>query len=84
MQSGRISHRCRRESAPVPLLKTGAEVLLGLLVLLLIAYRFRTHQVRRERKIRYRIARMIAHLCDTYDSLEDVDWKNRRCTGTIL
>lgn len=63
---------------PVPLLKTGAEVLLGLLVLLLIAYRFRTHQVRRERKIRYRIARMIAHLCDTYDSLEDVDWKKQK------
>lgn len=61
-----------------PMLKTGAEVLLGLLVLLLIAYRFRTHQVRRERKIRYRIGRMIAHLCDTYDSLEDVDWKKQK------
>ena len=47
-------------------------------VLLLIAYRFRTHQVRRERKIRYRIGRMIAHLCDTYDSLEDVDWKKQK------
>ena len=59
-------------------LKNGVEVLLGLLVLLLIAYRFRTHQVRRERKIRYRIGRMIAHLCDTYDSLEDVDWKKQK------
>ncbi|WP_278675206.1 HAMP domain-containing sensor histidine kinase [Acidaminococcus fermentans] len=63
---------------PLPFLKTGAEVLLGLLVLFFIAYRFRTHQLRRERKIRYRIARMIAHLCDTYDSLEDVDWKKQK------
>lgn len=62
----------------LPFLKTGAEVLLGLLVLFFIAYRFRTHQLRRERKMRYRIARMIAHLCDTYDSLEDVDWKKQK------
>ena len=40
---------------PLPFLKTGAEVLLGLLVLFFIAYRFRTHQLRRERKLRYRI-----------------------------
>lgn len=63
---------------PMPFLKTGAEVLLGLLVLFFIAYRFRTHQLRRERKMRYRIARMIAHLCDTYESLEDVDWKKQK------
>lgn len=63
---------------PLPFLKTGAEILLGLLVLFFIAYRFRTHQLRRERKMRYRIARMIAHLCDTYESLEDVDWKKQK------
>ena len=28
--------------------------------------------------MRYRIARMIAHLCDTYESLEDVDWKKQK------
>ena len=31
---------------PLPFLKTGAEILLGLLVLFFIAYRFRTHQLR--------------------------------------
>lgn len=62
----------------LPFVRTGMEVMVGILVLLLIAYRFRVHQLRRERKLRYRISGMISHLCDTYDSLEDVDWKKQK------
>ena len=60
-----------------PYLWLGCKVLLGLVVLLLLLYKFRAHQVRRERSIKYRISNLIAHLCDTYDCLEDVDLKEQ-------
>lgn len=45
-------------------------------ILLLLCY-FRTRQARRERGIRYRISRLISYLCDTYDTVEEVDWKHQ-------
>ena len=62
----------------LPFVRTGMEVMAGIFVLLLIAYRFRVHQLRRQRRLTYQISGMISHLCDTYDSLEDVDWKKQK------
>lgn len=62
----------------LPFVRTGMEVMVGILVLLFIAYRFRVHQLRRQRRLTYQISGMISHLCETYDSLEDVDWKKQK------
>ncbi len=59
-----------------PYLVRALEVLVVLVVLLLLLYHFRVHQVRQQRSIKYRIGKLVAHLCDTYDCLEDIDLPN--------
>ena len=61
-----------------PYLWLACKVLLGLVVLLFLLYHYRAHQVRRERSIKYRISKLILHLCDTYDCLEDIDLQNQK------
>lgn len=61
-----------------PYLWTGCKVLVGIILLLLLLYRFRAHQVRRERSIKYRISKLITHLLDMYDCLEDIDLQNQK------
>ena len=48
------------------------------MVLLLILYHYRAHQVRRQRAIKYRISKLIAHLCDMYDYLQEIDLENQK------
>lgn len=61
-----------------PYLWRAVQVLVFLVVLLLILYHIRAHQVRRQRSIKYRISKLIAHLCEMYDCLENIDLQNQK------
>lgn len=60
-----------------PYVWTGLKILLALVILLLVLYQYRARQVRRQRGIKYRLSKLISHLCDTYEQMEDIDWKNQ-------
>ena len=61
-------------------LTVGLGCVLFLVLLLLILYAMKSGQMHRERKRKEEIATLIAHLCEAYDRVEELDLDNKTAT----
>lgn len=61
-------------------LVTALGIMALLLVFMLILYIMKSGQMHRERKGKEKISRLIAHLCDVYEQVEEVDFDNKIAT----